>query len=204
MHMALNADEWLKLNTSYCQRLSAWLTEKACEANRILSFSGKGDLRCKSCNGLGDQINPSNETLTCSLIAALVDVFEADEPPEECTEDDGEDVFDEMDCREIDEDELDEELAALLPEYQLHIGKDQALSKKKPQAVESRRPKQVAVFAGRCRRCGGFMINVPERQFDERDEDVYRCFSCGWRTSPEYAWNRKNLANGTRCQRRIG
>jgi predicted SprT family Zn-dependent metalloprotease len=52
------------------------------------------------------------------------------------------------------------------------------------------------VFMGRCPRCRGFMQNDRERQFNERDEHVYRCFTCGWRTSPIYNENRALRARG--------
>lgn len=52
--------------------------------------------------------------------------------------------------------------------------------------------KKVAVFMGRCHRCDGYMLNDRERQFSITDEEVYRCVSCGWRTSPVYAFNQVN------------
>jgi len=60
---------------------------------------------------------------------------------------------------------------------------------RKPQKGKYRVP----VFMGRCRRCGGWMQNTIERHGGERDDNVYRCIACGWRTSPEYEANRKNL-----------
>ena len=56
---------------------------------------------------------------------------------------------------------------------------------------EKKGPRRFAVFMGRCPRCKGFMINIPERYNDIRDDDVYRCFTCGYRTSPGYQWNRQ-------------
>lgn len=53
--------------------------------------------------------------------------------------------------------------------------------------------RKVAVFMGRCPRCAGYMLNAPERQYSVRDEEVYRCFCCGFRTSPSYLWNRQEL-----------
>ena len=89
----------------------------------------------------------------------------------------------------IDEDALDKELAALMPEYLLSL-EDEEESPAPRRSKSPSKIKQVAVFMGRCPKCGGYMLNAPERQFDQWDEEVYRCFSCSWRTSPVYEWNR--------------
>jgi hypothetical protein len=52
------------------------------------------------------------------------------------------------------------------------------------------KPRRVAVFVGRCHKCGGYMMNALERHDGIRDDEVYRCFNCGWRTSPRYQFNR--------------
>lgn len=187
MHMAANADEWLQLNTSYCHRLRAWVTAKTCEKNRLRSGLPSGDLRCNGCNGLSDQALPLDVTLSRSLQLALEEVLKSDTLPKEQVLD-GEDV-DNLEYGSIDEDELEAELAKLLPEYRVYLQSSETERRIRP--AKTVKVKKVAVYLGRCQICGGYMVFAPERQFDERDDEVYRCYSCSWRTSPEYEWNRK-------------
>lgn len=50
---------------------------------------------------------------------------------------------------------------------------------------------RIRVFEGRCRKCGGYMShNYRECQGPTIDDEVYRCFNCGWRVSPIYSENR--------------
>jgi len=56
-----------------------------------------------------------------------------------------------------------------------------------PAAPHDRR---VPVYIGRCIRCDGYMTNALERYDGIKDDAVYRCLCCGWRTSPGYAENR--------------
>lgn len=193
MHMALNAEEWIRLNTSYCNRLSAWLSPKSCEANRVRSASGEGDLRCSGCNGLNDQEQVSS-TLNRSLHLALVEVLTADDST---AEDEGKPEelapLYERGCFDLDELELDELLAGLF-----ELGQEEMREECRPVYLEDspEKPRRVPVFTGRCSRCNGYMVNDQERQSNERDEHVYRCFTCGYRTSPIYKDNRALRARG--------
>ena len=52
--------------------------------------------------------------------------------------------------------------------------------------------RRVAVYVGRCIRCHGAMMHGAREYGDGMiDDAVYRCLSCGWRTSPGYEENRK-------------
>ncbi|GFO61179.1 hypothetical protein GMST_35040 [Geomonas silvestris] len=195
MHMALNADEWIRLNTSYCNRLCLWITAKNCEVNRLRSESSTGDLRCKGCNGLHDQAQPIEVALTRSLQQTLEEIFALDQLQHEDSNYSqtqagyhSDDLGDSL----IDEDELDDLLSVLFPEFQESQPISAPLSQSFTKCLNAHKPRKVAVYIGRCRKCGGYMIHAPERQFDQRDEEVYRCFSCSWRTSPGYSWNRIN------------
>ena len=187
--MALNVEEWMKLNTAYCKRLCVWLSAKACEINSQYSNSAIGDSRCYGCNGLNDQALPLEVILNKSLHLALEEVLEADT----LTENDFEDDLDILEISAMDESELDAALAELLPEYEVALERAVATSERNTRPVKVRKVKKVAVYLGRCLICGGYMVFAPERQFDEWDDEVYRCYSCGWRTSPQYEWNRNNV-----------
>lgn len=61
------------------------------------------------------------------------------------------------------------------------------------------RKNRVSVYMGRCQRCSGFMVHgVKEYHDGVVDDEVYRCFNCGWRTSPAYDYNRKHPGAGWR------
>jgi ribosomal protein L44E len=104
------------------------------------------------------------------------------------------------------QDGLEDELLKLFPEFS-DISGVQNLRKNQVYQIAGtvsnsqnglyKSPIRIAVYIGRCKRCGGYMVNALEgRQFGRRIDDVYRCFSCGWRTSPQYAWNRQELVRG--------
>jgi len=198
MHMSADANKWLELNTSYCRRLSAWISVKACEACRASSapdiaralwkegvMPGAGTF-CEGCNGLHDQVQFSATILNHSLQHALEELLDADGLPEEETAG----KYAGHDASVIDEDILDEELLELLPEYKLLQQETEALPRTRRKPAISKRVRQFAVYTGSCRRCGGYMMRDIEEQFGERDEDAHRCFTCGWRTSPGYEFNR--------------
>jgi len=196
MHMALNVDEWMKLNTAYCKRLCVWLSGRACEINRQYSNSATGDLRCRGCNGLNDQAPPLDVMLSRSLQLALEEVLEAAALPKEqilCEDDDLGDDSDALEQDSIDEDELDAALAELMPEYEVCLQRSEICSERKTPPSKAHKVKKFAVYMGRCTRCGGYMVFAPEWQAPLRDDEVYRCYSCSWRTSPEYDWNRGNM-----------
>jgi hypothetical protein len=199
MHMAFNEDEWIKLNTSYCHRLCAWISSRTCDVNRERSVAVAGDLRCVGCNGLHDQ-TPELDPLGCSLKSALEAVLHSEVDTEEQGLPKGDQDVDEQGLfrARSDEDEVDAELLAMFPELQELFD----ITDPEPPSPEDREHeslagnrfqmarKRCAVFSGRCKKCNGYMINDIERHDGIKDDDVYRCFTCGWRISPVYAWNR--------------
>ncbi|MBJ6800211.1 hypothetical protein [Geomonas propionica] len=194
MHMVFNADEWIKLHTSYCHRLSSWLSPNACDANRIHSDSHSGDLRCSGCNGLHDQEPTPGLPLSCSLALVIEEVLHGDDAMHQVER--GEEVqpVSHMDPSGLNDDELDEFLADVFMNEESEVREET----RPPVYLEDppERRARRAILTGRCPRCDGYMTNDRERQFDERDEDVYRCFNCGWRTSPRYNDNRALKARG--------
>jgi hypothetical protein len=205
MHMALSADEWLKLNTSYCHRHLAWIGESACQTNQRLSSS---DLRCAGCNGLYDQPEPVSLRLAYSS-SRSIQVEETE--PAEAIEleivadpdpgDDGAEIgdLDGLNNLEIDFTleqlealcpGLSKELAALLGDEFKEEPEEAETPARRPCRNVSGKPHRVAVYMGRCRKCGGYMLNALERREGIRDDEVYKCHACGWRTSPGYEWNR--------------
>lgn len=198
-----DAEQWLAANSVYCVRYQARLSMTACDRNRSLSA---GDLRCEGCGGLHDQPPPlpalrlvSDERGDTESGAKEDRQSQAanDEPlPAEETEDLSflDDLVIELSGEQL------EEFCPGLPEELAGMSKGEAplLDEAQPPARLKREAprRKVAVFLGRCLRCGGYMINDQERQFDERDEEVYRCFSCGWRISPVYVFNCQSLKQG--------
>lgn len=174
-----NAEHWVADNTIECKRFRARISHAACSNYQRLSVVKGRDLHCEGCGGLDKQPVP------LSLRAAV--------PPEpshqkvEVDQSKGISEASELDC-DVDLD--DETLFKLFPEFAAEL---EAMDDLPPaQEEEPTQHRKVAVFMGRCPRCGGYMQNDIERQFAVRDEDVYRCFTCGWRTSPAYKWNREN------------
>lgn len=204
----LSIEEWLKANTAYCFRFQARMSPAACMRNRSCS---RLDLRCEGCEGLFDQ--PSTKPALRLVPPEHLDVKEAAEDIEAESQPDPEGDFQDEICILDDEeaededlsllDELDigfsdEELETILPGFLNEAEKvftEEAQPIPEETASDTRHGKsrtlKVAVFIGRCHRCGGYMMNDREHQYDETDEEVYRCFSCGWRVSPVYSFNRK-------------
>jgi hypothetical protein len=88
--------------------------------------------------------------------------------------------------------QLDDELLSLFPEMAdliEEVDDEPPEPRRKLHHAEDTR-KSYAVYMGRCERCQGYMVRDIEGQFSKRDDDVHRCFTCGWRTSPVYEWNR--------------
>ncbi len=190
----LKVEEWLKLSTSYCNRLSAWITTRTCEVNSERSASGLGDLRCCGCNGLHDQPAVPATLLAESLCDALAEVVnEAVQEGEiPCLEEELGGELASLEKIFLADEDIEEVLAELLAEDETpDEASDTDLSPVR-RARRSEKRRKVAVYMGRCPKCGGYMTNTREQQFNERDEEVYRCISCSWRTSPAYAWNRQN------------
>jgi hypothetical protein len=207
MHLAIagnfDYEEWLSGNTFLCLRYQARLTHAACEHNRCQSTKEiGGDDRCQGCNGLHDQPDPAAPRL--HLVASPSKEEEPGEDPfvemlqsilkSDLNELDSEDVDEEIDLSDFftDLDDLDSgildqfsELRDLLDDSEPDI----PVRKKEP------KPKKYAVYQGRCQRCGGYMVWDIEGQFGNRDDDVYRCYNCGWRISPIYLFNRGSDIN---------
>lgn len=204
----MDIEQWLTENTTYCIRHKARLSLVACETNR--KHSGE-DLRCADCGGLFNQ-----GTLTTSSLPRLVRPENIDCLSQEALPVDGEDKEDQADelsaeagpddpgedlscLDDLEVDLSDEQLEALYPGFtdemnELCKGKaseSDAVPCGDRRGSRKGQARKVTVFMGRCRRCGGYMLNAPEKQFELRDDSVYRCFTCGWRTSPGYEFNRK-------------
>lgn len=195
MHMALNTDEWMRLNTSYCNQLAAWITAKTCDVNRLQSNSKGGDLRCSGCNGLHDQVQVRDAELSWLFHVAIAEVLiAADSSEDDLSQADPETVTGSGVCYP-DETELDDLIADLFPCDDIDEETDIRMPVyiKEPYEKPARR---VLVFMGCCPRCQGFMQNDREQDFSERDEEVYRCWACGYRTSPVYKDNRALMALG--------
>jgi len=179
---------WLVENTALCQRMAGRITVATCLDNQRQS---KADNRCTGCRGLFDQAEPvaaSPLPLTC------LDEPEASQPDHEET--DFWVASDDQDRPDLDDDELEELLAEYFPdeepEQQEQEHRDTVCLDDPPDT----RGRRVQVYLGRCVRCGGYMINALERHDGIKDDDVYRCFTCGWRTSPGYEINRAMHAKG--------
>lgn len=103
---------------------------------------------------------------------------------------------------ELDDDTI-KQIMELAPELAQELlsratsGKELGELVRRAKTVEAKpAPRRFAVYMGRCRKCSGYMVNTREHQFDSRDEDIYRCFNCGWRTSPKYRDNRHEAGQG--------
>lgn len=175
---------WLETHgASWCHRLSATITITACEANRARSENKGTDYRCGGCGGLDNQPGPGLSFLP----PVSIEDSEPDKSPriENCEE---EEIWP--------FDPIGEEPKIFLEEVKLSGFGSGILDLLETEAEElepDRRPepvqkvkRRVAVFMGRCRRCSGFMSHTAEPY----DNAVYRCLSCGWRTSPTYEQNR--------------
>jgi hypothetical protein len=209
MHLAvattdMDIETWLATNTAYCLRYQARLSMAACGQNR--GRSG-GDCRCEGCGGLYDQPPP---VLALRLVSPARYANE-NEPDRAILPVDVEDPQGEFPNADQIEDESD--TLALLADFEVELAEEQLgdlcpglsgeigellaedTAQMDEEVLSERREKKprrrkVAVFMGRCHRCSGYMVNDRERQFGETDEELYRCFSCGWRISPIYAFNR--------------
>lgn len=209
MHMAtactpVDYDAWLAENSAYCHRLSARITLRACLENQQLSTGLSADLRCFGCNGLYDQSSPTSPRL-CLVSAPVSIETETAQEPEALAEVDlsglALNISPESSARILEQNPaLVRELLALESEddeQEPAVIEEDGIEEVRPTALQDRRhsreyPRRVAVYQGRCIRCGGYVMNDLERHDGIRDDEVYRCLSCGWRTSPAYEYNRKH------------
>ncbi len=205
----MDIEHWLAENTLFCFRYQARMSPDACKANR--KHSGE-DLRCENCGGLDDQ--GTKQVVRLHNLLRSENIHPLDQGGLEDPEDDEgtpdelltvgvpEDQAEDLSCLEELEYELsDVQLEALCLGLSLEmkeiLGDETLESEEWPrsdrQASRKGTTRKVAVYTGRCHRCGGYMVNSPEAQFSIRDESVYRCFTCGWRTSPGYEFNRNGI-----------
>jgi hypothetical protein len=183
------AATWLAANGAVqCHRLNATITTDACLTNMYVSERKSTDLRCAGCGGLDNQPGPERSFLPPVVVEkTAIETPEMDAIPMAISETEVEEelALEDFEDNEsgfvlaitvqgIRSDSFDKKLLAML---------EATFEEEKPRPVRNRR---FAVFMGRCPRCGGYMANSPEPE----DFNVYRCFGCGWRSSPEYQQNR--------------
>jgi hypothetical protein len=208
MHMAVAQDygDWLAKNAAYCWRLSANIAPTACRSARALSEGKGGDLRCEGCEGLHNQpergatqlqlVPPSAATYnTAELDPFTVALLSILEGGQEEAEAGTEAVENELSFSDfcINEGDLDETMISQLSR-ELEDDSPWVVTSLKAYDVRIKTApsRRYAVLQGRCRKCGGYMVSDLEGQFEQRDEDISRCYNCGLRTSPEYVFNREN------------
>lgn len=189
---------WQTANgAAWCRRLAATITHTVCVENQRRSTHKYGDLRCQGCGGLDNQaemLQPKHPALALVWDADM----EPDGPPMANGSEDVADTYmaDRCGCN-FDNEEIDDLLAEMFPFDDLDDEGGEEKQKGNLEAPPEPRGRRVPVYVGRCARCGGgYMSNDLEMQFDVRDECVYRCHSCGWRTSPQYENNRALFAAG--------
>lgn len=173
---------WLAANTAFCLRMAARITVATCLDNQQQS---KLDNRCTGCRGLFDQAEP---VAVSPLPLACFDEPEESQPNHEET--DFRAASDDQDRPDLDDDVLEELLAEYFPDEAAEQQEQERLEPICLDDVSDNKQRRVQVYVGRCARCGGYMINALERHDGIKDDEVYRCFTCGWRTSPGYEINR--------------
>lgn len=184
--------EWQAANgAAWCQRLSATITPVTCEEQQQQSGGKYGDFRCQGCKGLHDQPEPQPECPVLTFVQRPEELARPDASNEGAGI--GEDDRHDSQCQ-MDDEELDDFLAEMFPDDGTDDDEveERAYIEDPPETIGRR----AMVYMGRCRRCGGYMTNDLERHDGIKDDDVYRCFTCGWRTSPGYERNRAIHAQG--------
>jgi hypothetical protein len=191
-YMAQELEEWLQEAARFCNRYHLRMTESACQKNRRNTL----DLRCEGCPGLEDQER--------KLVRAEPVVFFSDPEPDApitlALAEALQEVLDDKDDESLDEVETEESCLDLQDPEGLGFGLLAFMEEEYEEIEPPRRPKpdktpqRYAVFMGRCPRCKGYMVNAPERHGHSWDYGVHRCFNCGERVSPAYAWNRDQVA----------
>ena len=180
---------WLAFNQAgYCQRMRATITAAACASNQKQSSL---DCRCDGCGGLDNQPEKMLQPPPINLL------WDADLQPDLDADKEEEQHNELTKCKLYDE-ELDELLEDYFSDEDDESLDDdnednQQIYLEDPPEPQGRR---VPVYVGRCPRCGGYMVNTSEKQFNKKDDHVYRCFNCGWRTSLEYENNRSLMLRG--------
>lgn len=142
--------------------------------------------------------------MTLAFGAMLQEILNADDGgPLEETYDDEEMDYPEPQCALFESagtTEYDPFTSLLLAK--LHSYEDEEPEHPETKQVEIELPERkcwVRVFMGRCHRCNGYMVHGAKEHHDgATDDEVYRCFNCGWKISPQYDYNRKNPGEGWR------
>lgn len=188
--------EWQAANgAAWCQRLSATITPATCEQQRI-SGRAASDLRCSGCNGLHDQSEPQPDRPVLTFVQRTAKEPEESPKADACNEGVGIGADDRHESLcQLDDEELDDFLAEMFPD-EIDDEEEQGCERHYIEEPPETKGRRVAVYMGRCSRCGGYMTNDLERHDGIKDDDVYHCFTCGWRTSPEYELNRAIYARG--------
>lgn len=193
---AWNSENPIKRTVS---RLAATITHATCEENQRQSTHKYGDLRCQGCGGLDNQRLAPLSGRERSVLRLICNAEPEPEPEAAQTDAKAEAVVNAPERTTgavLDDDTIDDFLADMFPEDD---EEDEASTEQRFVELADppeRRCRRVAVYVGRCRRCGGYMTNDLERHDGIKDDDIYRCFTCGWRTSPGYENNRVLFARG--------
>jgi hypothetical protein len=188
---------------AFCNRMSATITAITCENNRKKTGI---DCRCNGCAGLHDQEQPLPKQSAIGWYFDEKPETEPATPPgsaSSATKKDALAALDEIiddlyasplpgdDFDDVELDLDDEQLLALFPELAQSEKEDSEINFPRFIEYQTAMPRY-AVYKGRCKKCGGYVENVRERQ----DDNVYRCLSCGWRTGLEYENNREHYSKG--------
>lgn len=185
---------WLESNrAAWCHRLSAVITLAACETNRAVSSKKNSDCRCDGCDNLYNQPEPGGSFLPCVVHPETAPPEDIETiPANEETDCLGEWQAEERETQKSAEhlNGFHHELLNLLEEELEEFEPDRKPEANQP--INSRVP----VFIGRCSHCKGYMVATREIRDGILDNAVYRCFNCGWRTSPGYLQNRMLAAAG--------
>lgn len=196
-----------------CHRMASTISLEKCEYNQR---NLRGDYRCRGCAGLFSQDAEKQVRRNLSLERSIDRIIEKSEanarglsPAAQhgsvstSAEKDAFAALDAIidgliddplpgdDLHDLELDLDDEQLLALFPELELSEEEDNEINYPRFTEYQTAMPRY-AVYRGRCKKCGGYVENCRERQ----DDNVFRCLSCGWRTGPEYANNRKIQSAG--------
>lgn len=218
MHLAaatndMDIDRWLSANTAYCARYRARLSLDACERNREHTDD---DSRCEGCGGLGSQqdlgsfttvsteqrvkplylVEKCEKAIQESHDGRTDSPLDQEDDPDSIDQDDSVMDLDESPLELTDTSNVDAFTLALLATLHGEEDEDLPLVQRKARTPNERR-KRVQVYVGRCVRCDGYMFPAAkEYRGGIVDDEVYRCFNCGWHTSPAYEYNRKHPGEG--------
>ncbi len=191
---------WKAANgATYCNRMSATITQQQCEHNQR---NRSNDNRCRGCAGLFNQDKSKQIRRNLSLLRSvdkIIATAEANEPKSHPSNEpiDGlttlDNIIDGLYTNPLPGDDFDdvvinlddEQLLALFPELARDEDDDTLPGFQRFTEYQTTMPRY-AVYRDRCKKCGGYVENCREWN----DDNVFRCLACGWRTGPEYESNR--------------